>query len=278
MAASPLPEIKEGDATGRIARLYDDIRAVIGIPIVNLIFRHMATVDGCLDWTWSLLRPLYVSGKIPTAADALTDGVLPDHVTDLSGPIRQAGLTGADVDAIACVLESYGRANPMNAVGLQVVDLVLAGQQQDTDDRLGLLADGDLLRPKGLAGLLPMTDPASAPERVQIALNKLAFQIHGADTGVIPSLYRHFGQWPDFLEALEPALAPALSGGIEDAAQTMLEDSKVHARTLYNELRLPDSDPNTQMKEALNQLIAQFPLNICRMTVLATLLRRGLPS
>nr|NKB46120.1 hypothetical protein [Alphaproteobacteria bacterium] len=62
MAKAPLPEIKEGDAVGETAALYDDIRAVIGVPMVNLIFRHMATVPGCLLWAWGTVRPPYISG------------------------------------------------------------------------------------------------------------------------------------------------------------------------------------------------------------------------
>lgn len=279
MAANPLPEIKEEDASGRVAALYDDIRAVIGVPIVNLIFRHMATVPECLDWTWEALRPLYISGDIPKAADALTADILPGQLADLSKPIALAHLNENDINSIDQVLNSYGRANPMNAVGLQVIHYALEGAAQNAvKGHAPPLADYALISPSGLKPLLPMVDPASAPESVKSALNRLAHQIHGSDTGVIPSLYRHFGAWPVFLDALEAALEPALSGGIEDAAQGMLAQSKSIAREFYLDLPLPEKPPSAQSIGSLQKLIKQFPINICRMTVLATLLKRGLPA
>ena len=279
MLADPLPEIKEDKADGHIAALYNDIRAVIGVPIVNLIFRYMATVPGCLEWTWGTLRPLYISGDIPDAADVLTADVLPGQSADLSGPISKAALTPNDIIAIDRVLNSYGRANPMNAVGLQVINLALDHEPQSESVGYALsLTDDDFLSPSGLADLLPMIDPSTAPERVHNALQRLARQFHGGDTGVIPSLYRHFGAWPVFLEHLESALAPVLSDGIESAAMRMLEESKGHAHTLYMNLTLPETQPDGSTVAALRQLIGQFPANICRMTVLATLLKRSLPS
>ena len=278
MPADPLPEIKEDAAEGQTAALYDDIRAVIGVPMVNLIFRNMATVPGCLEWAWAVVRPLYVHGEIPDAAKDLTERVLPGKRADLSEPIKAQELSPDDIAAIDRVLQSYGRANPMNAVGLNVIDLTLDRAVRKTMPGLSKPPAAEaLLKPDGLIDLLPMVDPATASEQTRQALNRLTIQIHGSDTGVIPSLYRHFGAWPDFLEKLEEALAPALSDGIEDAAQRMLKDSHAKARALYDTLPLPDMPyPDDTATATLKHLIKQFPPNICRMTVLATLLRRGL--
>lgn len=280
MPADPLPEIKEDAAEGLIAALYDDIRAVIGVPMVNLIFRNMATMPGCLEWAWAVIRPLYIEGQIPDAAKELTDSVLPGKRADLARPIAAEGLSASEVTEIDRVLQSYGRANPMNAVGLNVIDLALDRAVRKTMPGLTKPpAEDALLKPEGIAPLLPMVDPATAPDRTRNALTRLAIQIHGSDTGVIPSLYRHFGAWPTFLESLEEALAPALSDGIEEAAQRMLKDSRAKARALYNTLPLPDTPhPDEAADTTLKRLIQQFPPNICRMTVLATLLRRGLPQ
>ena len=48
VAADPVPSIREADATGDIAVLYDDIRATLGVPVVNLIWRHLAVLPGGL--------------------------------------------------------------------------------------------------------------------------------------------------------------------------------------------------------------------------------------
>ena len=46
-------EIAEADATGRTREIYDDFKASIGLPMVNLVYRHMATTP---EW-WRLCTP-----------------------------------------------------------------------------------------------------------------------------------------------------------------------------------------------------------------------------
>jgi hypothetical protein len=278
MAAAPLPEIKEADAAGRIAALYDDIRAVIGVPMVNLIFRHMATIPGCLDWAWLTIRPLYVDGQIPAAAAALTHDVLPGVTFDIRAAAAAQPLSHDDLHAVDRVLDAYGRANPMNLIGLNVINLALDGAPQDEGVGSAASSDTVLLQPKNLPPLPPMTDPTTAPARVRDALHALAVQIHRGDTGVIPSLYRHFGTWPGFLEGLKPAVAGLFEGEeFENAARAMQASGEKRAAAFYRALPLPDMPaPDGGAVNALKGLIGQFPPNICRMTVLATVLRRGL--
>jgi len=67
----PVPAILETDATGKVAEIYADIRATLGVPVVNLIWRHLATIDGGLDFAWNMLKPVYVSGEVAAQANAL---------------------------------------------------------------------------------------------------------------------------------------------------------------------------------------------------------------
>ena len=67
----PVPAIIEASATGEIAEIFSDIRRVLGVDVVNLIWRHLATIDGALAWTWSTLRPVYEDGTIAAEAAAL---------------------------------------------------------------------------------------------------------------------------------------------------------------------------------------------------------------
>src|SRR5581483_12041102 len=62
--ADSIPAISEAEATGDIAVLYQDLRATLGVPFVNLIWRHLATVPGGLAFVWTLVKPLYVSGEL----------------------------------------------------------------------------------------------------------------------------------------------------------------------------------------------------------------------
>src|SRR5258707_12282242 len=69
--SDPVPAIAEASATGAVAEIFADIRRVLGVEVVNLIWRHLATIPGALLWAWGMLRPLYVNGSIAAEAAAL---------------------------------------------------------------------------------------------------------------------------------------------------------------------------------------------------------------
>jgi len=69
--SDPIPAISESEATGLIAEIYADIRSVYRVGVVNLIWRHLATIPGGLPWVWSTIRPLYVNGTVGREATAL---------------------------------------------------------------------------------------------------------------------------------------------------------------------------------------------------------------
>ena len=64
MAADPIPAVREDAATGATAAIFADLRATLGVPFVNLIWRHLATMPGMLEWTWALVKPLQASDGI----------------------------------------------------------------------------------------------------------------------------------------------------------------------------------------------------------------------
>src|ERR1700722_1131171 len=67
----PVPAITEAAATGETGAIFADIRQVLGVDVVNLIWRHLATMEGALPWAWWALRPLYVDGSVIHEATAL---------------------------------------------------------------------------------------------------------------------------------------------------------------------------------------------------------------
>jgi hypothetical protein len=70
-ASDPVPAVTEAAASGEIAAIFADIRRVLGVEVVNLVWRHLATIPDALPWTWGMLRPLYVNGTIAAEAAAL---------------------------------------------------------------------------------------------------------------------------------------------------------------------------------------------------------------
>ena len=80
MREDVLPYVSERDARGEIADIFADIRDTLRVPVVNLIWRHFATLDGGLLAAWEALRPIYASGAAEAAGARLLSGLaLPSY-------------------------------------------------------------------------------------------------------------------------------------------------------------------------------------------------------
>jgi hypothetical protein len=67
----PVPAITEAAAMGETAAIFTDIRQVLNVDVVNLIWRHLATIDGALPLARGTLRPFYVDGSVRRESMAL---------------------------------------------------------------------------------------------------------------------------------------------------------------------------------------------------------------
>ena len=72
---SAFSELPEGEATGRIAEIYAEIRHFYGVPYVSSLQRHLATLPGVLEWAWDAVRPGFANGVLPEAAAEAARGV-----------------------------------------------------------------------------------------------------------------------------------------------------------------------------------------------------------
>ena len=68
-------EISEDEATGETAEIFSDIRITLGNGVVNLIWRHIATIEGALPWVWQAVKPLYISDVLKNEAGFLCENV-----------------------------------------------------------------------------------------------------------------------------------------------------------------------------------------------------------
>src|SRR4051812_2865490 len=118
-----VPSILEADARGEIAEIFADIRKVLGTSVVNLIWRHLATMPGALQWTWATVRPLYL-GAAPRHAESVRRGIaLPKLPGFSADTLLAAGIDESDQAIIRHVLNSYQYTN---ALALVVLSALLA--------------------------------------------------------------------------------------------------------------------------------------------------------
>jgi hypothetical protein len=270
-------QVPEAAAQGRIREIYTDFRSILAAPTVNLIYRHMATEPGCLEWSWATLRPMFVSDAIPAAARSL---VASRAVPRPENPIPRDALRAAGVDAEAeaaatAVLDAYNHANPMNLIALAVLEQALHG---DTGTHRDPPATGAAHTPRVAPVLPSMINPASVDPDTAALLRRLARQGNGQDEGVVPSAYLHLVPWPPLLRLIEQTTQRLIDREDVDGASGAVA---ARAATLAAGLRRPATGlppPTGAAAECITNLNAFFPKALSRMIVIGGWLRGSLPS
>lgn len=205
--SDPVPAVAEAAATGRIADLFADIRQVLGVDVVNLVWRHLATIEGALEWAWPTLRPLYVDGALAGEAAGLRAGLALPSVPPVPAEVFAAlGLGAGELAGIRDVLAAYDRTN---ALALIALSALLADPAAGAGGGEG--AAPTPARPRIALPRLP-TLAELPPETAALirALNGLGTRRPGA---ILASMYRHLAYWPPYLAFAWLLLAPLDAGG-----------------------------------------------------------------
>lgn len=66
-----IPEIYEDEANYRLRFIYEDIKFVLKVPIVNFIFRTLAHYEEFLELAWYQIRPNMLTIKVANFANEL---------------------------------------------------------------------------------------------------------------------------------------------------------------------------------------------------------------
>jgi len=214
--SDPVPAVAEADASGETAAIFADIRAVYGVGVVNLIWRHLATMPGALPWAWGTVRPLYLDGTIGREAAALGAARrLPALPALPAEVLAAAGIGPAERQRIIAVLDAYDRTNPMALVALAVLRQRLTGAG-GTAAPAPIPAAAHPPPPEiALPPLLRLEDMAPETAALVLRLNRIGATVAEP---ILASMYRTLAHWPPYLALAWTLLAPAgASGGLQAA-------------------------------------------------------------
>lgn len=269
--SDPVPAITEAEATGDTAALFADIRAVYGVSVVNLVWRHLATIEGALPHVWGALRPLYVDGTVALEAAKLRACLDVPAAAAVPGFVLEAaGLDGAAMAGVRAVMAAYDRTNAMALLALSAARARLAGLRQ------GGAAWGPGAVPPApepaiaLPPLLDLATMAPATAALVRALNRM-----GSDQPdpVLASMWRNLAHWPPFLAVAWCTLAPLHEDGrLPRAVAAGLALAADRAATLP---RVPDAPPlDPALVPRVDAALALFTGDaIARMLVVTRVLR-----
>jgi hypothetical protein len=231
----PFPAIAEAAATGETAELFADIRATVGVRVVNLVWRHLATMDSALPWAWAAVKPLYVEGIADQAAIRFRETMILPELGSL------AGREPASVDD---VLASYDHSNTVNLFALGALVAWLRGEtaadgKPERGPRLPAL---DVTLPK----LTSQEDVSPDVWALVLRLNKFGDKRQV----ILASMYRHLAHAPDFLRRVEVALTPAeRDGSLERTINANRADAAARSRVVARAIAAPAA-PNAMRIEA----------------------------
>jgi hypothetical protein len=220
--ADRFPAIAEAAATGQTAHLFADIRATVGVRVVNLVWRHLATIEGALPWAWAAVKPLYLQGIADCAAARFRESMSLPSLPSL------AGGEPASVDD---VLASYDHSNTVNLFALGALVAWLRGDTaaNGTPERGPRLPTPDVTLPK----LASEKDVAPEVWALVLRLNRFGDKRQV----ILASMYRHLAHAPTFLRRIELALESVDRDGSLDRAiganrKDAVERAKILARAI----------------------------------------------
>ncbi len=275
---SLLAEIPEADATGDLARIYEEMRVYCAVPYVSTLQRHVATMPGCLEWVWSALRPGFVSGDIPETAWRLTkvEGVPP--LPPLSdSALRLMGVDEAAAETLAQIYSTYVRVSPINLLFSDSLRLLLTGSDG------GGQGEGktDWTPPAMFPPPPPMLDlDGMEPNRAAV-LMRLGAQGPGGQI-MVAGLYRYMATWPAYLAHAATLLHPLFDEpAVKQACDAIARRITAAAPDVVARLpKVPDDlpRPTPEQVDAIIPALDMFKKTSPEMIVFGTLLRDALPN
>jgi hypothetical protein len=230
-----LAEIPEREAGPDLQPIYADIKTTAGTAMVNLIYRHIATIPDALPWVWTTIKSGISYEQINAAVPRLEVAGFGQRLPGAA--FHLLGLSDADVQTAARIVAGYNTANALNIVTLaalrRIIDRVEDGPAVD----LAHLAPPAPPSPREPSAALPAivamhalnSDTVDLVRRLSVIGN-----IVPEDDLIVPSLYRHLAHWPAYLALSLAALTPLSgSGAIETARQRVVASAKDAGRPFF---------------------------------------------
>lgn len=274
--SDPVPAITEKEATGATAAVFADIRETLNVEVVNLIWRHLATMPGALEWVWGSLKPLYLGPALPRAERIRTELRLPQMV-----PFSRDALSAARIDApalasIGAILDSYQHTNALALVCFSAFLRRFDGAAPAGDpmsvsvDKVTLAEPSRVMLPR----LVPIAEMAPPVARLVQELNEFG---EDSDPALIASMYRHLSHWPSYLALVRTLLVPLHETG--ELKAVVAETRRLGEEIGAELIPYISAAPKPAEAETALAAISRFVRHpIARMTGVCALIRAARPA
>jgi hypothetical protein len=275
--ANNVQEISEADASGPIAAIYADLKATQRVPMIALIYRHLAAVPGTLEWAWRVLEPIMANGALPESARLLVERLpVIDMAALTDGEAKSFGLRPLDRAAIAYILAVYETTNSCNLIAVRVLRRCLEEEQPSTGTPRPRAGGAAIT-----SGLPPLPAPVAVDTMPDDLLNQI-MALRPPNSRIVPTLYRHLAPWPAYLADMVDRLTPPFrDGDVARASDALADAGNKVAADFVDTVRAHDlaegrpsgGDARLTLVKTLDDFAATIP----EMIVVGRLLRAALP-
>lgn len=224
-----LKPVDEYAATGETERVYHEIRQVLRVPGVNLVFRTLASFDDFFPMMWDAMRPNAETRVFEHAGDTLRKhAVMAAQTFPLVQVFDNIDLGPSQKYQIRAALRLYHYINPKLLLFVSAVRLALRGELaggsgHDAGERI------ERGVPQALYPM-EMIEEEQADEEVSAVFEDIK------ETLKLPSInsdYRTLALWPSFLSAAWHQVKPIVERqDFQYAATTLQSESRNLARML----------------------------------------------
>ena len=80
----PVTALSEGQAKGKTAEIFSDIRKTMNIPLITSIWRGLAGMNNSLEEVWTLTKPIYLTGTPELAITKMINSVYLPNITSFN--------------------------------------------------------------------------------------------------------------------------------------------------------------------------------------------------
>jgi Halocarboxylic acid dehydrogenase DehI len=122
MAALPpiskFPQVDQADASGELAKIYDDIRSTLRMPWVPFAIRVMSQFPAFVPAAWQALKPQISTLYAEKGADLVREAsIIPGPTPPDPRPkLRAAGRSDEEISKIHKALDSLNYGNPKGLI------------------------------------------------------------------------------------------------------------------------------------------------------------------
>jgi hypothetical protein len=276
---SKFPQVDHADASGELAKIYDDIQFTLRVPWVAFAIRVMSQFPAFVPAAWQMLKPQISTLYAEKGADLVREAsIIPGPPPPDPRPrLRATGRSDEEISKIRQALDSLNYGNPKYLI------LITAWNEAWNERAAGspanfLSAAEARQLPYGLPGRaekLHLIDPDLATPDVQGLMRqaKDLFLYHAP-----ASDYRVLAAWPDFLRiAVEDILTPvALTAEYEETAWRIRAIARKHVagfssaggvsrRQMSDSLSGPEIAGLTGLLFMYNRFIADITIAMIRL-------------